>query len=362
MKIGILTFHCAHNYGAMLQAYALQKYVASLGFDVEIIDYRPEYLMQIYNLFSLKRFVSMSLFNKTRYLLTEPFGIYRKYKRYKKFDDFAKRYFKLSTTRYSKIVPFIADYQYIIFGSDQIWNPNITHGFDPVYIGDFKSNARFIAYAPSMETKELTQKQKEQCKKFLKNFFCISVREIKLKELLQPLTDKNIKLVCDPTFLLSQNQWNKLAKDAPIIHGKYVLVYQTRSNKKVIKIAKEIAKQRQCKLVQLSAIFYWQYKKNLKQCISPLEFINFIKFADCIVTTSYHGTAFSIIFNKNFYTIELGDNKDNRSASILHTLHLSDRLISNYKEFLNIDYQVPNIKLNQLKQVSEEYIQNSLRL
>lgn len=255
MKIGILTFHCAHNYGAVLQAFGLQQYLSQLGNEVEIINYQPTYLTQIYNLFSINRFFSMAFHNKIRYILTEPIAIRRKYKRYRKFENFIHTMLTLSPEKL--IHPHsIKGYDYIFFGSDQIWNPKLTHGFDPIYMGDFQSNAHFIAYAPSMETAQLSHEEQNKYIHYLKKFKAVSVREIKLKELLQPLTDKKIELVCDPTFLLDSSQWNYIAGEAPLIKEKYILVYQTRTQKKVLNIAKKIAKEKNCKIIRLSACFY----------------------------------------------------------------------------------------------------------
>lgn len=361
MKIGILTFHFAHNFGAMLQAYALQEYLKKLGHEVEIINYQPQYLKKIYKFESYDRFKSMSVLNKIRFLLTEPIAIYRKYLRYRKFQNFM--FNNLNISHEIETEDDITNYDYIFFGSDQIWNPRITNNkFDPIYTGQFSSEASFIAYAPSMETTSLTEEEKNEYTKILKKFKCISVREKSLQKLLENLTLQKVELVCDPTFLLSQESWNKLSGKTPIEGGKYILVYQTRYSKKAIKIAKEIAKKKKCKIIQLRACFYWQYINGLKQIVSPVDFLNYIKFAEFVVTTSFHGTAFSIIFRKNFFTVALDDNKNDRSRSLLSTLDLSNRLISDKIPDSNIiSYENTDNILNQYINHSKQYIKDSFQ-
>jgi hypothetical protein len=359
MKAGILTFHCAHNYGAVLQAYALQEYLKSLGHETEIIDYKPSYLTKIYDLFSLSRFKSMSIFNKIRYIITEPLALRGKRIRYNKFTSFINNKLQLSRPISNKESQLFEDYDVIFFGSDQIWNPKLTNGFDPIYFGEFKSRAKKIPYAPSMEATSLTNEQKEKYSYFLDNFSSISVRELRLKKLLQPLINKNISVVADPTFLPSKQTWDKITAN-PNIKEPYVLLYRTRSNKKVIEIAKKIAKEKKCKLIQISAIYYWYYVHNLKQNVSPEEFIGYIKNAEYVITTSFHGTAFSLILQKDFYTIKLGDGRDSRSENLLNEVKLGSRLISEYAHPKAINYNTNQLHIQKMADYSRNYIKDAL--
>ena len=187
-------------------------------------------------------------------------------------------------------------------GSDQIWNPQITKGFHKPYFGYFdfsKENRKYIAYAASMEASSLTQEEKAFYKKALDNFNAISVRETTLADLLQPLTSKKIETVLDPTLLANTDIWNSIVK-RPLLNCKYVLVYQVRFDKNTRRIAQDIANQIGAKVIEITAWINWKFKKNVYQCCSPEEFLGWIKYASCIVTTSFHGTAFSVIFNKDY--------------------------------------------------------------
>jgi len=360
MKIGVLTFHAAHNYGAVLQAYGTQEYLRSLGHDVEIIDYRPEYIVTPYKLIDSKRIFYKNPLKTVKRLFGEVMIFRRLLLRYNRFNKFINERFNLSS-RVSDTVP--PDYDAYIFGSDQVWNPKITKGFDQVFFGGFtaKPGSRKIAYAASMEAIDLTAPQKDFFTKALKNLDSIGVREFQLQELLQPLSAKPISTVLDPTLLLESSEWEKIAVQ-PKIDQKYVLVYQVRVNEATLKIANDLARQIGGVVVQLGGHVDWKYVNRRYQSASVEEFLGWIKYADCVVTTSFHGTVFASIFNRPFYTISLHDGGDSRSGSLLKSLGLSERLISldTSPFFTEIDYSDVNIKLNEIRKESYKFLQNAL--
>ena len=361
MRIGILTFHCAHNYGAVLQCYATQEFLRSNGYIVEVIDYRPEYLLNPYKLFNTKHLFDINpirtIKNIIKYILT--FRL--KYRRWKGFNKFIYNYLNLSNRVYKRKIP--SNYDIYIIGSDQIWNPQITNGFDPVFFGDFsfsKDSKRYIAYAASMESKNLNTEEKNFYKNSLRHFDSISVREIDLHKLLEPLIENNIKHVLDPTLMVSPNLWNHFKSYNPN-HKKYVVVYQVMTNKNTLRIANNIAKQIGAEVRILTA--WLQIKtKNTFQDATPEDFVNTIRNAACIITTSFHGTAFSVIFNRPFYTIMLNEGTDSRSTSLLKSLGLNDRLINmnDSPTFSTIDYTEPNKRLEILRKESQDFLLKAL--
>lgn len=358
MKIGILTFHCAHNYGAVLQCYALQETLKQMGHDVEVIDYRPEYLLAPYRRFDVHRFISRNPLKMAKKCVTEIVLANKRIIRYDSFNRFITKELRLSEKTEGKSIP--QKYDVYVMGSDQIWNPKITNGFDPVYFGDFgfpKDNKKYVAYAASMGATSLEDDAKAFYMKALKSFDSVSVREIQLAALLQPLTDKKVEIVLDPTLLVDRNLWSGITK-TPRIKEKYVLVYQVRYDSNTLRIAYDIAKEIGAVVVEITAFFNPRLKKNRLQCASPEEFIGWIRNASCVVTTSFHGTAFSVIFNKPFYCIALGDNGDSRSASLLKNIGLEDRMINKNDSpgFSGINYDHPNAKLSLLKEKSKEYL------
>lgn len=340
MKIGILTFHCAHNYGAVLQCYALQETLKQMGHNVEIIDYRPKYLLTPYTIFDKKRFLAKNPISLIKHCIKETLLLPNRIKRHKAFDKFINNRLNLSHRIIKRNIP--NNYDVYIMGSDQIWNPKITQGFDPVYFGYFdfpKGNKKYISYAASMETNELNAEIRDLYIKALNNFDAISVREAKLAELLQPLTLKKIETILDPTLIADIATWKSIIK-RPNIKHKYILVYQVRNNKNTMRIASEIANQINAVVIEVTSRLDIHFRKNRFQCTSTEKFLGLVKDAACIVTTSFHGTVFSIIFNRPFYCIQLDDNMDNRSQSLLKQIGLSERMIKkdDTPNFTKIDY------------------------
>lgn len=361
MKIGILTFHCARNYGAVLQCYALQETLKKMGHEVEVIDYRPDYIYNK-NIINHARLSYGSIFQRTKSLISELLTYPRKLYKYHAFSKFMYKYLQLSNhnSTYDYISPY---YDIYIFGSDQIWNSRITRTLNTPYCGFLgfpKKNKKYITYAASMENSIIGNEL--AFKKLLRNYDYISVREKQTIELLSGLSNKEIKLVLDPTLILNKEEWLNIAKRPKIKH-KYVIVYQVRVDEYTIKIANEIAKQIGAIVINLQNWIDNSHKKNTYKCVTPQQFLGWIKYSSCVVTTSFHGTAFSIIFEKPFYTIKLPDNKNRRSQNLLDLLNLDQRLIE-YKsipKFSDIDYSIVNNNLEKLKKESLDFLIKALK-
>lgn len=361
MKIGILTFHCAHNYGAVLQCYATQEFLRGKGYDVEVINYRPYYLLRPYQLFNYRRVLCKNPIRLIKKFIQELLLFPVRYKRWCAFEGFINEQLQLGSIVTNKSLP--KDCGVYLIGSDQVWNPKITNGFDDVYFGQFpfaKAMKRYVAYAASMEAKKLEDEEISFYKSRLSNFDAISVREKELLSLLQVHVDQPIKQVLDPTLMVSSDLWDKLSSKKKI-KGKYVVVYQVRNNKNTLRIANYIANQLNAKVVVLVAWLQINYQ-NTYQTSSPEDFVNIIRNAACVVTTSFHGTAFSIIFNRPFYTVRLNDGADSRSSSLLESLGLENRMINidDSPVFTTIDYTAVNPILNSLRQQSQEFLLSNL--
>lgn len=362
MKIGILTFHCAHNYGAVLQCYATQEFLRSKGYDVEVINYRPQYLLDPYKLFNRRRVISKNLIRLLKRLAIEVLTFSNRYKRFKGFERFIHNRLQLGVAVTRDSLP--SDCDAYIIGSDQVWNSRITQGFDPIYFADFsfeKGNKKFISYAASMESKTLTPEQIDFYTKSLQNFDSLSVRESQLQQLLQPLISKKISQVLDPTLMVPTHVWDKFSTQKTE-GDKYVVIYQVRQNPNTMRIAEHIANQIGAKVKVLVAWLQYKAVEGTDQTATPEEFVDAIRNAACVVTTSFHGTAFSVIFNRPFYTIKLNDGWDSRSVSLLGTLDLEERVVEVNASpiFSDIDYSLVNQKLEQLRSESQEYLLNSL--
>lgn len=353
MKIGILTFHCAHNYGAVLQAYGLLEFLKSQGHEVHIIDYRPMILIAPYRIFHWNTLFYPKAFLSKLLLLPSA------WLRSQRFDRFIQNRLCVDSLALENMQN---DYDAFVFGSDQIWNPKILQGFDPVYFGKFKaaSAKKLIAYAASLGKKELTDDEKNYFKEALKSFQAISVREYSLKQLLSPLTDKPIQTVADPTLLLEQSYWEKMAVK-PNLRRPYVLVYQVVHDPNTMRIARHLASQIGGEVVELKAKLSLTNQSRY-QIASPEAFVGYFKYATCVVTTSFHGTAFSIIFKRPFYTLKLNTPADARSEALLAQLALSERMIekTGTPMFLEVNYTQAQKKLAEIKEASAAFLSANL--
>jgi hypothetical protein len=328
MKIGILTFHRAENFGATLQAYALQEYISSLGYEVEIIDYRNKALEKAYDLsdfsFLLKRKnIIASLSTLFIRMITYKDQLGRK----NKYQSFREKYLRISKKKYLSEKDFENEYDIYICGSDQIWNAFLTGGLDPVYFINFKTKKEIkkIAYAASSESYVNYEKYHDILPIFLDNFDAISVREEYLAVELKKYTSKKIETTLDPTFLFDRFFYMKILKDPNFRN--YILVYHLYESRFASGLANNIAKEKGLSIVEIHAGFTIHInKKRHKQTLDPLELIGFICFADIIFTSSFHGMAFSLIFNKNFYVVNKGYNT--RLRYLLNLLNIENRLIN----------------------------------
>lgn len=349
MRIGILTFHCAHNYGAVLQCYALQTFLEKRGHEVRVIDYRPEAITNEYKWFNKKQILRKNLYEVLKAALL----IRGKKRRYESFNNFINAKLHLDPLESIMTNP----YDLILIGSDQVWNYHLTNGFDKYYWGNFPhpTTTRIASYAASMHD-SWTDEESLQIARHLNKLSGISVRESLLAEKLKNLTeDKEIYQVVDPTLLLNRSDWEKIAVP-PRIDYPYLLLFQVEGrNDRTEAIAEEIAKQKKLKIVRLYTLYTRETTKEIASC-SPLEFVGLFKYADFVVCSSFHGTIFSLQFGKSFVSVRMGVGKDNRVASLLESLGLSDHFIYSLPCDYNWEYTIDDKKLTVLRQKTEEYI------
>ncbi len=360
MKTGILAFHCAHNYGAILQCYALQETLKEMGHNVKVIDYQPHYLTRIYKVFSIRMLLSKNPLTMVEKWGREILIHKRRVKKYRAFVNFICHRLELSEEKGS-----LESYDSIIIGSDQVWNKEITQGFDPYYFADFpfeKGGRIYIAYAASMGNPNLNERDIDYLKMTLANFDAISVREEPLKIALQPLTPKQITTTLDPTLLADEKNWHNLAKK-PAIQQKYVYLYHLAGNKKTKKDAKKIAESIARTIGGVIIDFDIMNVGNSCPTYSPEEFLGWIKYASCVVTTSFHGTAFSVIFRRDFYCLKMGTGLDVRAESLLDSLELHERMIPQESTpiYSKIDYTDATLRLNNLREKSRTFLSSALK-
>lgn len=360
MKVGIVTFHFPHNYGAMIQAYAMQQKLKELGHDAYIIDYAPEY-----HTYWFRRNITWR-----SCLIPSPRPFYRAVKnkllhskaateRYDNFQQFYKT--KFSLYPYSK-EDDLSSFDAVLLGSDQIWNIELTnHQFDSPYYGE-EFRCRVFSYAASAMYKQLSDEQSKAFTRLLSPMAGVGVRELQLKELLQSCCDKEIEINLDPTLLAGASVYTDLNLDRPITE-KYVLVYELQPHKDVQEMSKNYANAHGYKYVFLTGNIFYNTHKNFDLTASPEKFLAYIKNAECVFTTSFHGAALSLVFNTQFFSVRQNNEKDDRSYSILSQLGLLGQFVEMDDRPVdsNIDYDKVNEAFVNLRKSSLNYLMNMLK-
>lgn len=363
MKIKTITCHNVYNLGASLQAYALMKYLQNQGHEVEIIDYKPFYLCQRYNLWRISpKWAGNFLLKLIYYTLKIPVRIIKDMPRKNAFDRFTKMNLKLTERAYrtneelKANVPFADIY---FAGSDQIWNSMYPNGKDPAFYLDFVPESSVKAsYAASFSIDHIEKGYEKQVMLWLKKLDYISVREITGLSLIHSMGIRGVQ-VMDPVFLLSANDWLKLAtKD--LIKGKYILIYDFHNNPAIEYLSKRISMQTGYPIVSITDYVCHNYVHKRINSASPLDFVGLINNCEFFISNSFHGTAFSIIFNKQFFTFNRTFQKVNsRMVDLLSILSIENRLITDETQIdltKKIDYDKVNALLSDKILFSKKYI------
>jgi len=370
MKIAIITTHYANNYGALLQTYAMQRFLnEELKQEAEVLAYFPARYNNSWKI--MKKPSTIRDLMVQIYLLIHWKNIIGFMKRKKKNQDFTLHFIKRSKSYYSseEIKRDHPQYDCFISGSDQIWNLKLFPGGEPAFFLDFASawgNTKKIAYACSVAD-PIPEVDIPKVRNYLKVFDAISVREISDVGTIQSLTEKKVYHVADPVFLLTSMQWESVAHK-PAIKEKYILCYFLSYGDLSSSVVKKLRELTGYKVVNININAYDKFKSDY--CIwdaSPLDFIGYIQNAAFVCTNSYHCTAFSIIFRKNFVVVPKKV-ANARIKSLQQVFGISDRFVNEEwlntvsREWLNIDYSEYNEKLEKFRRESITYLIKSLGL
>lgn len=376
MKIGIITIHNSTNYGACLQSWGLYKYLVDEGYDTEIIDlHRPVHKDYIYSdkyvdyngkcaaarKWTLKKFLRRYIFKKKvpDYLV----------QRNLKFDKFNNR-IRLSNPYRSIDQLYAAPplYDVYITGSDQLWNPTQPFCIEPYFL-TFVNNpkAKKISYAASIGIGQLTNREKDDFKRWIEKYDVVSVRELEAKRLLESFVDKEIHQIADPTFLLGQDYWHSLALK-PDISEPYILCFKLYDGNHLINFASRIGKQSGKRVIVLPN------GEDALGCeivrdAGPEEFLGYIENADLLISDSFHANVFGIILGtKNQWAYIHPDNKrGSRIISLFETFGLSNHFLSpdlldNYGKLESLEKDLEAIRAmvhNEMLR-SREFLKKSL--
>lgn len=347
MKIGILTYHRAHNYGAMLQAYALRTFLQNNGHEVCFIDYCSPQLQKEYKVLRCPRYKPFTK-DYVIGLIALSLTFLRRGIRYNRFVSFACNYLSVpKRSKYSTDKFFIdEDIDLCIVGSDQVWRNRESDGriigFDDIYFGtSIPIDIPCISYAASMGVINLSAADESYLRTHLQRFRSLLVREQSLKNLLNSIGFDS-EIVCDPVMLLDKKQWNAILPKGRFSANPYILYYEVLESKEVLHSARIFARNHGFDLKVIRARVHVLPIWGVRQTYSPIELVQAIRDAEYVITTSFHGTVFSVIFEKQFYAVGLMKNSG-RVVSLLERLGMGDRYVNSIPDKTeDIDYEKVN--------------------
>ncbi|CRZ34637.1 polysaccharide pyruvyl transferase [Herbinix hemicellulosilytica] len=361
--VGIITYHASKSYGACLQAKATLEIVRKLGFYPELIDYinrkeQKRFKTPVNSLGSAAKYIRWkikSLILRDSYWAKKAFG-------------YTGLFYQgaVTHTKYTSLDELNkSSYDILLAGSDQVWNPAITGGIDKAFLLGFGMAEKRISYASSMGSHVIAQEEKKIFKECLERFSAVSVREVHAKNEIKKVIDIPVSIVADPTLLFNRDEWQNFLSVLPdrfkSIKDKYILSFFVGGSTDTY--YSEVSRIKQKMGLPLYNIQINKYKrKNVDRALAGVncaELISLIKNASVVVTDSYHGTVFSILFEKDFICLS---NKANpvRVRELLNSLGLDERLDN--LECLNdkIDYDSVSKKLIKIREESIEWLKNAL--
>lgn len=357
MKVNIINFHHVLNYGAVFQGYALCKFLNNSGHEAKIIDYRPWYFLS--RTYRPAKGIKMS---------------YKKFLMNRSFLNFRKKHFLLTKkvfyTPDQLLYHYIKSSEAFICGSDQIWNAKITNGkLDPGYFLEFvPKTGRKIAYAASIGHTTFNRNDKQKIADNLLSYHSISVREDFAKKEVYEITDHKIDplMVLDPTLIL--DDYSEVLDFALVPQEPYMVVYTTEDSEIFREYSKRVAKALNIKVLNLG-----HYKTGVDSVdytnIHPSQWLGIFSRANYVCTNSFHGTAFSIVFHRNFTVLGRSTMKDlnRRQLTLLSQLGIEHRFIHNLEDFdvkahlEEIDFDDVERKLEIKRNSSRKYLLDCLK-
>ena len=358
MKVALAINYDYHDYGGMLQAFATQRFLEKQGIESDSINFdnvkgdisRRKWKYFLSNMMDISivkeksRLIEKKIRQKTNARLKAQMA-----ERDNAFDKFCTSHFKVSR-------PFDSwddmaessqkEYDAVIVGSDQLWLPSNVMA-DYYTLNWVPEKVKMIAYATSFGIGNIPLKYKEMYRQYLTRIDYLSARETSGQEIISELTDRSVPLVNDPALLLDAKGWDEVIKDKPIINDKYIFCYFMGDNPEQRDFVKRLAKEKGLKIVALLHLDQFietdeHYADYTPWDISPDDFVNLVKYAEYVCTDSFHGTVFSIIYSRNFFTFKRCNKKaslstNTRITSLLTRVGLMDRLV------VNLDKRPDNI-------------------
>ena len=370
-RVGLLTSHASMNFGGLLQAYALKETIKGMGYDCEIINYKP----QVHDIkkhplqFVLQRkgFIKKSFFGVTHYNELR--------KRMVLISNFRKKYYNIEDS-YVVTEEMLSEeskkYDALCVGSDQLWNLSQKDNENRVYMLDFDYSCPSISYGISFgDGLQIKKKEIQDSLPLIRRFRHISVREREGQTFLSE-NNINAELVLDPTLMVRSNFWNAFKRKEKLVENPYIFIYGfENANQKyvdLIEAARKASKKLNKQVINpiMTPDLSYAGFTNMPIC-GPIEFINLVENANLVITNSFHGTIFSCLFNIPFISIRSKlSGKDTRKTNLLHLLCMEDRNVYwedewNWNEIMNMDNSKVDNQLNELREKSRHYLENALQ-
>ena len=371
-KIGTITFHSAYNFGSVLQTYALQEFCKNIAkesnceIEYDVINLRLDIQKELYAVYRKNKNIT----NVVRNILTSPYKkeIEEKNKRFENFINeklnITREYNTLEDLQKEKL-----NYDYLISGSDQIWNtiaPDFTWAY---YLPFDNTKSKKISYAASFGSIGINNNDRDRIIKLLADYDFLSVREEENQKILQNELNKQVELNVDPTMLLTKKEWKNLIGESKNKLGKYILFYTLYPKKEVIELAKRISKILKLPIVVTKFNNQKDYFNNFikKYNSGPIEFLQLIDNAELVISSSFHGNIFSILLEKPFFSIKNGK-KDLRLETLLKRMELNDRIVTEEniedrcKNAYKISFDFSKRILEEERIKSREYLSKALEI
>lgn len=365
MKIGILTFHRAINYGAVLQAFSLCRYLSGMGHVVRIVDYYPKEDEEDFNIFRSWLSPKGIVYNA----LVLPYSLRIKKKK-EKFKRFIEHHLSLTPRVYNpeELSRFDSKFDIFITGSDQVFNPVSENSIKAYYLA-FAKNAKKVAYAPSFGLSSFNDGIKEKVSGYLQAFLGLSCRESKGALFIEECTKQDCPVVVDPVFLTLQEEWlDEVSHIKPIIEGQYIFIYDLNGRESLLRMASKLKEIHNIPVVCLTTKKYGIHYNADKLLIDvgPLEFVKYIADAKYILTDSFHGLSFSVILRKKFLSLIAVERSSERITNILDIIGEQKRLVR--KDIIeDFDYNIIDreldydVSLENMINLSYEYLNKTIQ-
>lgn len=373
---GILTFHKSINYGSVLQAWALQEALRKNGVETEIIDYEPKAYARMYHVFSGEMTVNIAKRNVKRIPIAR--SISRQNRLFAEFRQNRLRLSREKLTWASDTEKSLAKYDTIICGSDQIWNIH-ARDCDPIYFLPSGYNGKKIAYAVSVNSVgEAEMQSSQRIREAVEGFDFLSFREASGARKAQTCSRRtDIATALDPTMLLEKEDFEKIASPR-IIPGEYIFLYNVWFSRDAAAAAEKLAETTRMPVYAAftnrdsEALFRMKRKgiTVLTEHSAPEDFLSLMAHASLVITDSFHGTAFSILFERPFFAINETDSNgrrknDERITHILEAVGLPERYVPLREltdaETFRTDYSGPGETRRRLAEESVAWLKNALK-